>query len=238
MVAMKVGIIQSNYIPWRGYFDFIDDVDLFIFYDDVSYGQGRKWRNRNKIKTSQGITWITVPINHKFKDQLICDTPIDYSSRWNIKHIKNFEQWYSKARFFTVYADELFGILKQRFETISALNISLCKWVMKKLDIKTPTCLSSEFQVQGAKTDRLLEILKKTGATCYLSGPLAKHYLDPRQFMEHEIHLEYKTYDYPPYPQLWGDFVGEVTVLDLLFNVGPDARQYLKSQSPNHVVVS
>ena len=234
---MKVGIIQSNYIPWRGYFDFIDDVDLFIFHDDLQYTKN-DWRNRNKIKTKQDTIWITVSVNYKFTNQLICNTPINYSSRWNIKHINYFKQWYSRARFFTVYADELFEILKQPFETISSLNIGLCKWVMQKLDIKTPTRLSSEFQAQGAKTDRLLEILKKAGATCYLSGPLAKNYLDERQFMAHEIRLEYKTYDYSPYPQLWGDFVGEVTVLDLLFNVGPDARQYLKSQSPNHVVVS
>ncbi len=233
---MKVSIIQSNYIPWRGYFDFIDDMDLTIFYDDVQYTKN-DWRNRNKLKTVNGTEWITVPVRSFSLSQLIQETPIDYRG-WEKKHKKQIIQWYAKARFFKQYRDELFTILEVNYETISELNITLCHWIMQKLEISTLTRMSSEFILNGSKTERLIDLLKKVGANIYISGPAGRSYLDEKLFREAGIGLEYKSYDYPHYPQLWGDFVGEVTVLDLLFNVGPDARQYLKSQSPNYVVAS
>ena len=233
---MKVGIIQSNYIPWRGYFDFIDDVDLFIFHDDLQYTKG-DWRNRNKIKTEGRTRWVTVPVKYGSKELLICNTPIDYSQAWTKKHINQFKTWYSRTPFFESYSHEFFYIMQKKHDTISGLNIDLCHWIMKKIEIDTPTRLSSELQPQGSKTERLIDLLKKVKAKTYLSGPSAKGYLDENLFRKHGISLDYKTYDYAPYPQLWGDFVGEVTVLDLLFNLGPNARQYLKSQSSNHAVV-
>lgn len=233
---MKVGIIQSNFIPWRGYFDFIDDVDLFIFYDDVQYSKN-DWRNRNKLKTVNGAEWITVPVRSFSLSQLIQETPIDYRG-WGKKHKKQIIQWYAKARFFKQYCDELFAILEVKYETISELNVTLCRWIMKKLEISTLTRMSSEFLLNGSKTERLIDLLEKVGATIYVSGPAGRSYLDEKLFQEAGISLEYKNYDYPTYPQLWGDFVGEVSVLDLLFNTGPEARKYLKSTKPNEVVVS
>lgn len=233
---MKVGIIQPNYMPWRGYFDFIDDVDLFIFYDDLQYTT-RDWRNRNKIKTDRKAVWLTVPVHCK-RTSLICGTTIDRSQPWNQKHMRLFEFWYGKAPFFSRYRDELSAILGQPFETISDLDIALCRWIMDKLAIKTPLCCSSEFKPQGAKTERLIDLLKKVGATSYLSGPAARDYLDESLFLKNRITLEYKSYDYRPYPQLWGDFMGEVTVLDLLFNTGPGAREHLKSLTPNRVAAA
>lgn len=233
---MKVGIIQSSYIPWRGYFDFIDEVDLFIFHDDLQYTKG-DWRNRNKIKTDRGPIWLTVPVHYKSTSQRICDTIIDYSGGWPGKHIDQFVQWYAKARFFREYSEEFFGILNTQYRTISELNIAMCHWVMRKLEIGVPTRLSREFDPQGRKTVRLIDLLKKVGADCYLSGPTAKGYLDENAFRSNGIQLEYKSYDYPAYPQLWGEFEGKVTVLDLIFNTGPNARAYLKSQSPNERVI-
>ena len=234
---MKVGIIQSNYIPWRGYFDFIDDVDLFIFHDDLQYTKN-DWRNRNKIKTNQGAIWITVPVNYNLTSQLISETRIDYSHNWVQKHINQFEQWYAKAPFYRDYSDELFGLLTMQYQTISKLNITFCRWVMEKLGIKTPTRLSSAFQAQGTKTTKIVNLLKIISANFYLSGPTAKGYLNESLFRENSIGLEYKSYDYPAYPQLWGEFISEVTVLDLLFNTGPEARNYLKSRSPNQLAVA
>lgn len=229
---MRIGIIQSNYIPWRGYYDFIDDVDLFIFHDDLQYTKN-DWRNRNKIKTGRGTVWLTVPVHYGSTAQLICETTIDRAQRWSEKHINQFKQWYAKAPFFSSYSDELFGMLAQPYSTISDLNIALTRWIMGKLEIRTPTRLSSEFGAQGRRTERLLHLLAKAGGRCYLSGPSAKAYLDESRFEEAGIRLEYKSYEYAPYPQLWGDFVGDVTVLDLLFNTGPDARRFLKSLTPN-----
>jgi hypothetical protein len=233
---MKVSIIQSNYIPWRGYFDFIDDMDLTVFYDDVQYTKN-DWRNRNKLKTVNGAEWITVPVHKLSLSQLIQETPIDYRG-WEKKHIKSIIQWYAKAHFFKDYSEELFAILEVKYATISELNITLCHWIMQKLEIDTPARMSSEFILHGSKTERLIDLLKQIGAVTYVSGPAGKGYLDERLFREAGIGLEYKSYDYPAYPQLWGEFISEVTVLDLLFNTGPEARNYLKSRSPNQLAVA
>ena len=147
------------------------------------------------------------------------------------------ESWYGKAPHFPVYREELFEILSRPFETISDLNIILCRWVMDQFAIKTPLRRSSEFRPKGMKTERLIDLLGKAGATTYLSGPAAKEYLDVSLFRRHAIRLEYKRYDYEDYPQLWGGFLGEVTALDLLFNAGPKSREYLKSRAPNEIAV-
>jgi hypothetical protein len=232
---MRVAIIQSNYIPWRGYFDFIDDVDLFIFYDDVQFTR-RDWRNRNKIKTSHGLAWLTVPIQ-KNEKLFIMDTVIDYSKDWQKTHFGSLYYNYHKAPFWDDYFNEFRTILLRNFSSISELNIHLCHWCMEILNIATPTRRSQELKSTGSKTARLIDILTKVGADTYLSGPAAAGYLDLELFRRHGIRLEYKSYDYPPYPQLWGGFAGEVAILDLLFNTGPKARRYLKSQTPNQQVV-
>jgi hypothetical protein len=232
---MKVCIIQSNYIPWRGYFDFIDDVDLTVFYDDVQYTKN-DWRNRNKLKTSNGAEWITVPVRILSMSQLIQETPIDYRG-WEKKHKHSIIQWYSKTQFFKDYSEELFAIIGAKYSTISKLNIALCHWIMQTLDIDTPTRMSSEYILHGSKTERLIDLLKQIRAATYVSGPAGKSYLDEKLFHEAGIGLEYKSYDYAMYPQLWGDFIGEVSVIDMLFNMGYKARKYLKSMKPNEIII-
>jgi WbqC-like protein family len=231
-----VGVIQSNFVPWRGYFDFIDDVELFIFYDDVKYTKG-DWRNRNKIKSQQGLEWLTVPVKFNKLDQLIENTPIDYSQKWQTLHKKKLFQNYSKAEYFSAYIDEFLSIIDNDYSSISELNVVLCKWIMKILEIQTPVKMSHDFCLSGNKTVRLVDLLTQVSATSYLSGPSARAYLDMELFQQHNIRLEYKSYDYLPYPQLWGEFVGEVSVLDLLFNTGPEARKYLKSRSSNRIIL-
>ncbi|TRZ89737.1 MAG: hypothetical protein D4R88_04870 [Methanosarcinales archaeon] len=233
---MRVGIIQSAYIPWRGYFDFIDSVDLFVIYDDVLYSKG-SWRNRNLIKTSEGQRWLTVPVHGKIS-MLIDQVQIAKEAKpWQDTHRCLLHEHLEPAPFFGaamqiwekgVCADDL---------TLSQLNVRLLKLICSYLGITTPIAMSRDFAVVGAKTERLIRLLEKVGATVYLSGPAAQGYLDESLFRQHGIGLEYKTYDYPPYPQLWGEFVGNVTVLDLIANTGPDARQHLKSTTPNRVVI-
>lgn len=234
---MKVGIIQSNYIPWRGYFDFIDDVDLFMFYDDVQYTKN-DWRNRNKIKMANGLIWLTVPVLFKLSEGiLIQDAKIDYRTDWVRKHMDSIRFSYCKSGFYRSYSEEFFYLLSKRFETISELNVNICKWIMKKLDITPEIKMSSAYHASGSRTDRLIDILKKAGATSYLSGPAAKNYLEVEKFKEAGIWLEYKTYEYLEYPQLHGKFEPSVSILDLLFNCGKDSRKYLKSIKPNEKVI-
>jgi hypothetical protein len=233
---MRVGIIQSNYIPWRGFFDFIDDVNLFIFHDDLQYTKG-DWRNRNLIKTHHGRQWLTVPVKQGHTQRLIMETEIDYSQHWPKVHFNKLQANYYSAPFMENYINDFMGIINQKFSKLSDLNVALCLWLMEMLEIRTPVRFAPEFSPVGKRTAKLLDILTKVGAQSYLSGPSGANYLDVELFRRHGIQLEFKSYDYPPYPQLWGEFVGEVSVLDLLFNTGPEARRYLKSQTPNRRVV-
>lgn len=233
---MKVAIIQSCYLPWRGYFDFIDDVDLFVVYDDIQYTR-RDWRNRNWIKTANGRQWLTVPVRYAARGQLIRDTGIDDEQPWRAQHARALQLAYARAPHFAARRASLLAQLERPFATLSELNLSLIQWVMTELTITTPIRRSEDLAPQGRRTDRLIDVLRKVGATSYVSGPTADAYLEAEKFAAAGIGLEYKEYDYPEYPQLWGSFEPHVSVLDLLFNCGPDSRRWLKSRSPNRVVV-
>lgn len=225
---MKVGIIQSNFLPWRGYFDFIREVDLFIIHDDLQYTKG-DWRNRNKIKTARGLEWITVPVNYKQTSQLIEETTVDYSTPWMQKMLNRIAESYRRAPHFDAYFPELRDIILAPASTISELNMRLIHWVCGHLNITTPIRFSHEFNPQGTKTERLLGILKQVNTDVYLSGPAAQSYLVPEVLENAGIHLEYKKYNYAEYEQLFPPFEPNVSIVDLLFMTGPHARLYLNS---------
>ena len=227
---MKIGTIQSNFLPWRGYFDFIREVDLFIIHDDVQYTKG-DWRNRNKIKTPHGAQWITVPVHYRQTDQLIEETDIDNSKLWARGMLNKIKNSYQKAPHFEPYFSELSDLMLEPAGTISDLNLRLIQWVCSHLEIKTPLTFSHEYNPQGAKTERLIGILKQVNATTYLSGPSAQAYLEPELFEQAGICLEYKVYDYPEYEQLYPPFEPAVSVIDLLFMVGKEAKKYLDKES-------
>ncbi len=232
---MRVGVIQSSFIPWRGYFDFIAAVDLFVFHDDIQYTKG-DWRNRNRIKTPNGTQWLTVPVSYRHVEQLICDTPIDYRTPWAAKHLRLWRENYRAAPYVDDAMALLDGLADDRDATISQLNIRLIQRICSYLGITTPTRLSGELNLSGSKTERLIDLLKKVDATIYLSGPSAEAYLDKEAFRRNGIALEYKSYDYPPYPQLWGEFDGALSVLDLIANCGPQARDFLHSRTADRMV--
>ncbi|MBN1877020.1 MAG: WbqC family protein [Anaerolineae bacterium] len=232
----RVGIIQSCYIPWRGYFDFIDSVDLFVIYDDVLYSKG-SWRNRNQIKLCDGLKWLTVPVNVKL-GMTIDEVPIHHGGKsWENHHRCLLGEALKEAPFFKEAMMLWDAGISASVNTISQLNVRLIYAICAYLQITTPIIMSRDYNLTGAKTERLIQLLTKLKANVYLSGPAAKNYLDESLFREHGIRLEYKTYDYEPYPQLWGDFIGTVTVLDLIGNVGPESRRYLKSNTPNQLAV-
>jgi hypothetical protein len=223
---MKIGTIQSNFLPWRGYFDFIHEVDLFIIHDDIQYTKG-DWRNRNKVKTPHGTRWITVPVNYRQTNQLIEETTIENSKPWARGMLSRIQNSYQKAPHFEPYFSELSGLLFEPAATISDLNLRLIKWVCAQLEIKTPITFSRQYHPQGVKTERLIGILKQLDATTYLSGPSAQAYLKPELFEQAGIRLEYKIYDYPEYEQLYPPFEPAVSVIDLLFMMGKDSKAYL-----------
>jgi hypothetical protein len=223
----KVAIIQSNYIPWKGYFDIIHDVDLFIFYDDVQFTKN-DWRNRNKIKTVNGLVWLTLPVGKKL-DRLICEVRLA-DDGWRKKHWSTIQQAYSKAPYFTMYRDFFEHVyLGMQWSGLSELNQFVIRHISQEfLDIKTDFQDSREFHVQGQKLDRLIDLLQKAGASLYVSGPSAQAYIDDKAFQTAGIELVYKEYTgYPEYQQLYPPFEHAVSILDLLFNCGPSAAYFI-----------
>ncbi len=233
---MRVAAIQSSFLPWRGYFDFIASVDVFVFLDDVQYSKNG-WRNRNRIKTPQGSRWITVPVRHRSIAQLIVDTEIDDRKNWRESHMRLWHENYGAAPYYRGVLELLGDMEQETIDTISELNIALTRRIAVNLQIGTRTMLSSDLRLSGSKTDRLVDLVKKLHATTYLSGPSADAYLDKDAFRKNGIRLEYKSYDYGPYPQLWGPFEGAVTVLDLIANCGPNARNHIRSLTPDQVII-
>jgi len=227
---LKIATIQSSFIPWRGYFDFIASVDTFVFLESVQFTKN-DWRNRNKIKTPNGTVWLTVPVRHVSLDQRIDETEIDNKQPWVRRHLNGWQLNYAKAPFYRDIRELLSPLEENKFGTISELNICLIRSICAYLGITTRLVHSSELILEGDKTVRLINIVRSLGGTSYLSGPAAEAYLDKSSFVAAGIVLEYKSYDYAPYPQLWGDFEGAVTVLDLIANCGTGAVNHLRSRT-------
>ena len=226
----KIAIVQSNYIPWKGYFDLIAAVDEFVLYDDMQYTR-RDWRNRNQIKTPQGVQWLTVPVVVKGKyTQKIKDTEID-GTDWATLHWKAFEQNYWRAAHFEEIARWLAPYyLSTPFPVhLSALNRGLIEAVCAYLGITTRITSSSDYVLSEGKTERLADICVQAGADEYFSGPAAKDYMDESVFTKRGVGLHWFDYSsYHEYPQLWGEFTHGVTVLDLLFNCGREAPGFMR----------
>lgn len=225
--ALRVAALQSNYMPWKGYFDIIHDVDLFVFYDDNQYTI-RDWRNRNRIKTATGLRWLSVPCGDD-RNRLIHDVLISDGS-WQAKHFVTLEQNYGKCAHFERYRPWLEHVyLGQRWERLSDLNQSTIRHIAREfLGIQTRFADSRSYQAQGHKQDKMLDLVSRTGATSYLSGPAAKDYLEPDAFERAGVELRWKDYTgYPEYAQRFPPFEHAVSILDLLFNAGPEAPHHI-----------
>lgn len=227
MTPHRVAIIQSSYIPWKGYFDIAHDVDEFIFLDHVQFTT-RDWRSRNRIKTRDGLLWLTIPVGAD-RDRRICDVVIA-DTGWQEKHWKSILHGYGKTPHFLRYRPFFEDIyLGRRWSSLVELNQTMIRRIATELlGIKTVFRDSRELDPQGAKLEVILDLAQKTRATHYLSGPAASDYIDASRFASAGIELAYKDYaGYPEYPQLHPPFEHSVSVLDLLFAVGDDAPHYI-----------
>ena len=229
-MGKKVAILQSNYIPWKGYFDLINMVDEFVLYDDMQYTR-RDWRNRNKIKTPNGLIWLSIPVEVKGKySQKINETKVSEKD-WAKKHWQSIVHNYSKAKYFKDYKEifeELY--LSCDEEYLSQINYKFITAINDILGIKTKIRWSSEFELIDGQTEKLLGICKDCNADVYLSGPAAKGYFDEAIAEQMGVSVEWMDYaNYPVYEQLHSPFEHGVTILDLIFNEGPDAANYMKS---------
>jgi hypothetical protein len=225
-----IAIVQSNYIPWRGYFALIAAVDRFVLYDDMQYTR-RDWRNRNRIKTPHGAQWLSVPVQVKGRyTQRIRDTLID-GHDWAGRHWKALQLNYKRAAGFDATAAWLEPLYRTPHTHLSALNRMFIEAVCRRLDIDTCIDDCCDYRLQGGRSERLASICEQAGASVYLSGPAARGYLDEAVFARRGIAVQWFGYEgLVPYPQLWGAFEPQLSVLDLLLNCGADARQYLRPE--------
>lgn len=231
-MSKKIAILQSNYIPWKGYFDIIGSVDEFIFYDEMQYTKN-DWRNRNKIKTKNGVQWLSIPVitkGHLTNDVKIIDARI-VDAKWAVKHWNTVKQFYGKAPYFKQYKD-IFEKLYQEcaFEDrLCQVNYKFIYAICDILGIKTKISFSQDYGLIEGKTERLVDLVRKAGGAEYLSGPAAKDYIVSDLFDKAGIKLSWMDYTgYSEYPQLYPPFEHGVSILDLIFNCGPQANSYMK----------
>jgi hypothetical protein len=226
----RIAISQSNYIPWKGYFDFINSVDEFVLYDDAQFTR-RDWRNRNLIKTAAGPKWLTIPVQVKGRfTQKVNETAIA-GADWPNRHWRSIALNYARAAHFHDYGAEIEKLYAARPETLlSEVNFRFITGICRLLGIRTRFRWSSDFELQGDRSERLVNICRQAGADVYVSGPAARDYLDDAKFARSGIRVVWMDYErYPAYRQLYGDFQHGVSIVDLLLNEGPRAQTFMKS---------
>lgn len=223
----KVAILQSNYIPWKGYFDIIHDVDLFIFYDEVQYTRC-DWRNRNKIYTSDGLKWLSIPVAGN-RDMAIDEVRVA-DKKWQKNHFSSIQANYARAPYWKEYKDFFEHVyLEMEWEYLYQINRFLIETISREfLGIKTEFADCRNFSSKGQKHEKLLNLAISAGAEYYLSGPAAKDYIIEEDYKKSGIQLAWKDYSgYPEYKQLHEPFEHAVSIIDLLFNTGKDAPYYI-----------
>jgi len=228
---MILSVHQPQYLPWIGYFHKIDQSDIFVFLDNVQYKK-REFQNRNKIKTPDGWTWLTVPLLTKGRyKQLIKETQIDNLQNWQTKHWKSIQRCYNQAPFFQDYCnffeEEVYA---KEWKLLAKLNIHIVKFLMSCLEIETPCFLESELDINVHSTERIIELCKRLKADVYLSGVGGKVYINEERFGDEGIELRYQYFVHPVYSQLYGDFQPYMSVIDLLFNHGAKSIEIIRNQ--------
>ncbi len=223
-------ITQSNYIPWKGYFDSINQVDIFVIYDDMQYTK-RDWRNRNYIKTPQGLKWLSIPVEVSGKfHQKINETLISDKS-WNKSHWESIKQNYKDAPCFKDNKDWLENLyMNCNFDRLTDVNEYFLKEIGNYLGINTTYRRSEEFKLSEDRTEKIVDICKELGVDQYYTGPSAKDYMIEEKFTEKGIELNYFDYSgYKVYPQLYGEFEHGVSIIDMILNLGKNTNNYLKT---------
>lgn len=214
---MTVTIHQPEYLPWIGFFDRISKADMFVVLDDVQY-QKNAFINRNKIKTSQGWQWLTVPVKQREALKKINEIEINNKTDWRNKHWKALFYNYNKASYFKKYADFFEKIYKQEWDLLVDLDIYLIENIMDMLRLRKEIKRSSSLRADGEATDRLVNICKLVGADTYLSGPGGKEYMDLDKFKKQNINVVFQEFTHPVYSQQFKGFIPNLSVIDLLFN--------------------
>ena len=229
---MRVAIMQPTYLPWSGYFGLLDSVDLFVFLDSVQFDK-RSWQQRNKIKTLNGSQWLTVPVLSKGKTkQKINEVQIDSAANFSTKHQNSILHNYNKTSFYTDVSSMLFASLDSKVSSLAELNIGIIKQINTFLGIKTESVLFSALDCKGSKADLLASICKHVGATEYISSLGSKEYLEQSDaFSEIDVPVQYFYFNHPKYPQVFGEFIDNMSIIDMLMNCGENSISLIKFAS-------
>ena len=233
---MKVSIHQPNYLPWLGFFNKVSQSDVYVVFDDVQYPMGKDFHNRNQIKTNNGKTWLTIPVVGKSERRKFDEIQIK-DNGWNEKHLNNIKNFYGKTKYFNDYYPDLEKFYTKTYDKLIDLNMDMNKWFFKLLDINTEIKYSSQicyyqdvFKLNELKgLDKIIHILKQTNTTQYITskGPGASRYIDEKVFKDSNIELIWNEYKHPTYNQQFGDFIPYMSILDLLFNEGPNSKNII-----------
>jgi hypothetical protein len=228
---MIVAVHQPQYIPWLGFFDKIASSDAFVFLDRVQYKE-REFQNRNKICAKDKCLWLSVPVVSKGQGrQLICDVKIDNTFPWKRQHLNSLKAWYANAPHFNDHFPFFEGVYSREWEKLADLNVYIIKYILSCLAISTPLYFESELEIDAQRTERIIAICKKLKADTYLSGAGGKQYLEEDKFIEAGIKLLYQDFSHPVYRQYirpaGGEFMTQLSILDLLFNEGHKSKQIL-----------
>ena len=226
MSLRTVSVLQPGYIPWLGFFDQMQRVDVFVVYDDVQFDK-HGWRNRNRVKSPNGPYWLTVPVRHHgLMQPRINEIVIDRQQPWVRKHVGTFRQFYAAAPFLESYLPALEELLRRDYQFLIDLDVALIEYFASCFGIKRKMVLASQLNIVGERTERLIRICQHYGASHYLSGDAAKAYLDDELFRQSGIDVVWHSYRHPVYRQQYGAFVSHLSAADLLFNCGSKSREF------------
>jgi hypothetical protein len=224
---MKSTIIrQPGYLPYIGFFKKIQSCDIFVHYDDSQYSINGE-DNRNKIRTKQKSIWLTVPVKKAYKKK-INEIEISNNTNWAEKHKNLLKENYQKSPFFNDYWDSIDSILSKKWEKLIDLNLEFIEFFCSVLELKTEKVLSSKFNLNSTRSQKLLDICKNLNVTTYISGELGKKYLEEEIFSNAKIKILYEKFQHPIYNQFQGDFVKNMSIIDLVFNEGKNSKNILK----------
>jgi hypothetical protein len=227
---MRVGILQPGYLPWLGFFEQVHRCDIFVLYDDVQFDKN-SWRNRNRIKTPDGPLWLTVPVSHRGHTcQTLLETKISETKRWPRKHFSSLKTYYGKAPYWNRYSEGLAEIYEHEWYLLVDLDIALIMYLLQELGIHTQILRSSELGISGDKTGRLVSICSALRADTFYEGAAGRDYIETEKFDRAGITLEYQDYQHPIYPQLYGEFLPYLSVIDLMFNCGEKSLKILSGE--------
>lgn len=218
---MVIGILQPGYLPWLGFFEQMHRSDIFVIYDDVQYDK-EGWRNRNRIKTSVGVQWLTVPVLFKLSESPVnTEVKIDNKVNWRKKHLASIRQNYGKASYFNDYIALFEDAYAREWEYLLDLNLFFIRGLARYLGMEEKVIYrSSTLNIQGDRIERLINLCKHFGADTFYEGNAGKNYIDENRFLAQNIKVEYQDYKHPDYMQLYGEFIPYLSVIDLLFNHG------------------